>query len=79
MSVRAKGEAWVSITADGKKVMNGIMYPSNEKSVRAHDRIVFKTGNAGGVEIAFNGKILEPIGRESEVRTVVITSNGTIQ
>ena len=79
VSVRATGDAWISIIADGKPVVSRLMHPSNETSVHAKDKVIFKTGNAGAVEIAFNGKVLDPIGRNSEVRTIVITSDGTVQ
>lgn len=79
LSIRATQDSWVSITADGKSVMTGTLRPSEEKSIRAHDRIVLKTGNAGGVEIAFNGKVMNAIGRENEVRRVTISADGSVQ
>lgn len=79
LSIRATQESWVSITADGKPVLTGTLRPAEEKSIRAHDRIVLKTGNAGGVEIAFNGKVMSTIGRENEVRRVTINADGSVQ
>lgn len=79
LSVRATKDSWVSITADGKAVMTGTLRPPEERSIRAHDRIVLKTGNAGGVEIAFNGRAINAIGRENEVRRVVISADGSVQ
>lgn len=79
LSVRATKDSWVSITADGKPVLTGTMRPPEEKSIRARDRIVLKTGNAGGVEIAFNGKVMNAIGHENEVRRVTISADGSVQ
>lgn len=79
LSIRATQDSWVSITADGKSVLTGTLRPTEEKSIHAKDRVILKTGNAGGVEIAFNGKVLNAIGRDNEVRRVVITADGSIQ
>lgn len=76
LQIRAKRESWVSVTVDGKPVMSGTLEAADEKSFYARERVTLKTGNAGGVEIALDGKSLAPIGRDNEVRTVVFTPQG---
>lgn len=74
--VRARQNSWVSVRADGKLVMRDILQAGSETSVHANKQVILTAGNAGGVEISLNGKVLEPIGPVDEVRTVVIDPDG---
>ena len=56
MTVRANDSAWVSIKSDGKFAVRGIIGPPDVKTIHASDQVVFWTGNAGAVEVAFNGQ-----------------------
>jgi cytoskeleton protein RodZ len=77
--VIAKEDAWVSLTADGKMVVSRVLSAGEQQSARAGSRIVLITGNAGGVDVSFNGKALGAIGNESQVRTLTFTSAGLVQ
>lgn len=79
VSIHARQRTWVSIIADGKQVMSGELEPSSKRDVQAHDSITVKTGNAGGTDIAFNGKPLPALGADSEVRTITVSADGTVQ
>ena len=79
VAVRANQESWVSMVVDGKPYMDQVLVPGNEQMVRAREKIVLKTGNAGGLQISYNGKALAPIGKGGQVRTVTFTSTGIQQ
>lgn len=79
VSIRARQNTWISITADGKHVMAGELGASSQKIVQARNRITLKTGNAGGMDVAFNGKNIPSMGAEGQVRTITISADGTIQ
>lgn len=79
VSLRARQRVWVSVTADGKHVMSGEIAALDQRDFQAHDHLTIKTGNAGGTDLALNGKPLPSLGAESEVRTVTINANGTVQ
>jgi cytoskeleton protein RodZ len=79
VTVAAKEDAWISITADGRLVVSRILSAGEQQSARAGSRIVLITGNAGGVDVSFNGKTLGAIGNESQVRTLTFTSAGLVQ
>jgi hypothetical protein len=40
---------------------------------------VLTTGNAGGIDVYFNGKAMGAIGNESEARTLMFTPTGAAQ
>jgi cytoskeleton protein RodZ len=77
--VRAKEDSWVSLTADGKPVVSRILAAGEQRLVRAGSEVVLYTGNAGGLEVSFNGKSLGSLGSGSEVRTLTFTPSGLVQ
>jgi cytoskeleton protein RodZ len=77
--VKAKEDAWVSLTADGKRLWEGILKADKQRTIRAGKRIELTTGNAGGLVINHNGKSLGVVGTEGEVRTFTFTPGGLVQ
>jgi cytoskeleton protein RodZ len=75
----AKEQAWVNVMADGKTVFNGTLDAGAQQSFRAGKRLVFTTGNAGGVDVSFNGRTLGTIGNESEKRVLTFSPSGLVQ
>jgi hypothetical protein len=76
--VRAKDSAWVSIKADGKITVRGIINPTDVKTVHATEQIVFWTGNAGGVEVSFNGRPVPITGGPNEELLLEFNSHGLV-
>jgi len=78
VTVRAKDRAWVSIKSDGKYLVRGIIAPNDVKTVRATDQIVFWTGNAGAVDISFNGQKVPLEGGPNTEGVLVFNSHGVV-
>jgi cytoskeleton protein RodZ len=78
VAVRAKEDAWVSLVADGKTSWEGVLKPNKQRLVRAGRQVVLTTGNAGGIVVSHNGKVLRALGSESEVRTLTFTRAGLV-
>ena len=76
VTVRARDKAWVSIKSDGKITVRGIIGPPDVKTIHASDQVVFWTGNAGAVDVTFNGQPVPLAGGPNEVAVVVITPKG---
>ena len=77
--IRAREDAWVSIIADGKSVMQRVMTANKNKLVKAGKQVVLRTGNAGGIDVLFNGRPLGQIGNENEPRTLTFNAAGLVQ
>jgi cytoskeleton protein RodZ len=77
--IKAKEDAWISVVADGRRVSHGTLRANKQRFVRADKEIIITTGNAGGLEMSFNGKPLGAIGSESEARTLMFTPAGQVQ
>ncbi len=78
VTVRPKDSAWVSIKSDGKYVVRGIIRPPDVKTIQATDQIVFYTGNAGAVEVSFNGKNVPLSGGPNAEQVLVFGSHGVM-
>jgi cytoskeleton protein RodZ len=76
VEVAALERTWLSVAADGKEVYTGILLASQSKSLEGQERARIRTGNAGGVEVTFNGKKLGPLGSKGQVRTIVFKKDG---
>ncbi len=74
ISITAK--VWVQAVADGQRVFEDILEPGTTRSIEASDSVRLVVGNAAGVTVALNGKILPPIGPSGHVRRIVLTSSG---
>lgn len=76
LTVRPKDRAWVSIKADGGFVVRGIIEPPGVRTIHASTQIVFYTGNAGALEVTFNGKDVPLTGGPNHPETLVFNSQG---
>jgi cytoskeleton protein RodZ len=76
--VRPKDSAWVSIKSDGKYVVRGIIRPPDVKTIRSDSQVVFYTGNAGAVEVSFNGKNVPLSGGANQEQVLVFDSRGLV-
>lgn len=74
--VKAREDAWVSITADGKPVMEDTLVAPSEKAIQARNQVVIKTGNAAALDFSFNGKKLPQQGEFGEVKTLTFGTSG---
>ena len=74
--VKAKEDSWISIVADGKPVMAAILPKASEKSFHAQQSVVLKTGNAAGIELFFNDKLVPRLSQDGKVKTMEFTPAG---
>jgi cytoskeleton protein RodZ len=73
LHLSATEKTWLSITSDGKQVFSGILEPSQTKTLTGLEVAKMKVGNAGGIEVLWNGKPIGPIGPRGQVREVLFT------
>lgn len=73
LAILAKEFVWLRITADGRRVFLGTLEAGETRKVSGREIATVQSGNAGGIEITFNGKPIGPVGPRGLVRTVVFT------
>ena len=71
LKVRAIQDSWILVKADGKVILDGTLDAATEKNFSAKE-LIFKTGNAGGVEVTYNGKTEAPFGKDKQVKEIKI-------
>jgi cytoskeletal protein RodZ len=76
--VLAREQSWVSVTADGMRMSSELLEAGSESTVNARKEISVKIGNAGGVDLKFNGRKLDPLGEFGEVKVVTFGPNGIL-
>jgi cytoskeletal protein RodZ len=76
LNLSATETTWLSITSEGKNIFSGVLEPSQTKTLRASDVAKMKVGNAGGLDVRWNGKLIGPIGQRGQVRVVLFTPEG---
>ena len=74
--VRTKGRAWVSLKADGKILVRGILDADQVRTLHANEEIVVWTGNAGMTEVTFQGTGVPIEGGPNEAWVLVFTPEG---
>jgi len=76
LKIKVNKQSWVSIKADGKTLVNGTLQPGTEKTFKATEKIDVILGNAGGVEVSYNGKPVENLNTGQDVRKLTFTPSG---
>jgi cytoskeleton protein RodZ len=76
LRIKAREDSWLSITVDGEVTSEQTLSASEEKTVRARNGIVIRTGNIGALDFTFQGKQLPPQGEPGEVKTLAFDANG---
>jgi cytoskeleton protein RodZ len=76
--VHAREESWVSIIADGKSTASEILSPGTDKTIQGRKEIAVKVGNAGGVELSFNGTKIKFGGDSGEVKSITFGPAGVL-
>jgi cytoskeleton protein RodZ len=79
VQIVAKEDSWVSVVADGKSVMERVLTTDKRKNIKAGKSLILRTGNAGGIEVSFNGRPLGFLGNENEPRTLTFNASGLVQ
>jgi cytoskeletal protein RodZ len=73
LNLVAKEQTWLSVYSDGKHVYAGVLHANESKAIEGKQFARMTIGNAGGLEVQFNGKTIGALGARGQVRTVLFT------
>ncbi len=73
VDLMAHEATWLSVSSDGKPVFSGILKANETKSVGGKQFAKMRVGNAAGLEVRLNGRLLGPLGARGQVLTVLFT------
>jgi cytoskeletal protein RodZ len=73
LDLMAHEATWLSVSSDGKPVFSGVLQAHETKSVGGKQFARLRVGNAAGLEVRLNGKLLAPLGARGQVLNVLFT------
>lgn len=77
LSINARENCLIQLKADGKVLFHGTLGKGRAENWKAKDKIELSLGNAGGVDLEINGKLIPSLGRKGQsVKNIIITKNG---
>ena len=76
LRLKAVEQTWVSLEVDGQSEKQMTLKPGEDISVQGSNRVRMTLGNAGGLDLILNGKVLEKFGKSGEVLTLIFTLKG---
>ena len=76
--ISAAEQSWLMITIDGKEKKDILLQHGEKISLKAEKNFLVTLGNAGGVDIEFNGKKLEPFGPKGRVVSNILLTREKI-
>lgn len=79
LNILAKETSWVLAYIDDNQIKDVLLQPGEKVSWKAAQRFLLTLGNAGGVDLEFNGKPLEPFGPSGVVIKDILLSRSKIQ
>lgn len=68
LELKTTQACWLLVVVDGETQYTGTLPANQERVFEGKERIYLKAGNAGGLEITFNGEKQEPLGAVGEVK-----------
>ena len=79
LEVTAHEDSWLSVSADGKSLGQGILSAQKSRTIRANKEVRLRVGNVAGVEVSFNGKQVNVDGEPKQVKELIFTPDGLQQ
>ncbi len=76
VNIQARDDSWTVVTSDGRTVYSGLLAAGDQRTIRGQREIIVRAGNAGGLDLFFNGKKIAPPGQSGEVRTITFGPAG---
>jgi hypothetical protein len=73
LDLLARESTWLSVSSDGKPVFSGTLHVNETKTVSGKQFAKLRVGNAAGIEVRLNGRLLGPLGARGQVLTVLFT------
>ena len=73
VDLMAHEATWLSVSSDGKPVFSGVLQANETKSVGGKQFAKLRVGNAAGIDVRLNGKLLGPLGARGQVLIVLFT------
>lgn len=62
-------DCWVQVTIDGKVILSEVLPAQTKNTWQGKESVSLRVGNAGGIQVRYNGEDLGVLGKQGEVLT----------
>jgi hypothetical protein len=76
--ITVRQRAWIRVTVDGKKELEGRVLPGNAYSFAGAEKIEILTGSGSAVQVFYNQQDLGPLGEYGQVINRIFTAKGVL-
>ena len=76
LEIAASEPSWIQVSSEGKTVFIGTLEANQPRQFATGASATLRTGNAGAIEVRWNGKSVGSIGPKGQVRVVRLTPEG---
>jgi len=66
--IEARQDCWLNVVVDGETAFTKTLRAGEKEEFEGKQSVHIKAGNAGGIDITYNGNKVEPIGGHGEVK-----------
>lgn len=73
LKLSALEQVWVSVIADGNSIFTGVLQARDTKVFESRETAKIRIGNAGCVQVVYNGRSIGALGPRGQVLTAVFT------
>ena len=75
--LKAREDVWIEVRLDKKLIFKGYLKKGRSENWTAKNSIEFSIGNAGVIELVYNGKLISPLGKRGQsFKQVLINKDG---
>lgn len=75
--IRAKEKSFIKVKVDGKPSYQGDLLKGKSETYTAKEKIELTVGNAAGIELEVDGRIISSLGKRNQaIKNMIIDSNG---
>lgn len=78
LSVYAKEDCYIDVKLDGKLIFKNVLKKDNRESWQAKEKIELSLGNAAGVDLEVNGKLMPTLGRRGQILKNILITKDTL-
>lgn len=79
LGIRAREDCWIQLKIDGKVIFQNILRKGRSENWQAKEKIELSLGNAGGVDLEVNGKVISNLGKRGQpLKNILINKEGLL-
>jgi cytoskeleton protein RodZ len=78
LTVLARRSSWVEAKVDGTTVLNRVLKGGESQRLEARQEVLLSVGNAGGIAVTLNERLLAPFGQDGEVKRDIAINAQTV-